>query len=176
MSFFQRILIFLIPTGIQRSKYLKNRDIFAKVGKNFYFCPRKIPVDPKLIKFGDNVSVATEVQFVNHDVIHKVFNNFFEKNIEKFYGCIEIKNNVFIGSRTIIMPNVTIGPNVIIGSGTIITKSIEESGVYVGNPIKKIGEFNELYKKRLEYTKKIMKLNKNELNNYLWKEFYEKQR
>jgi acetyltransferase-like isoleucine patch superfamily enzyme len=48
-----------------------------------------------------------------------------------------IGNNVSIGSNATILP-VKICNNVVIGAGAVVTKDINESGTYVGNPAKKI--------------------------------------
>lgn len=48
-----------------------------------------------------------------------------------------IGNNVSIGSNATILP-VTICDNVVIAAGAVVTKNISESGIYVGNPAKKI--------------------------------------
>lgn len=48
-----------------------------------------------------------------------------------------IGNNVSIGSNATILP-VKICNNVVIGAGAVVTKNIEKSGVYAGNPAKKI--------------------------------------
>jgi acetyltransferase-like isoleucine patch superfamily enzyme len=48
-----------------------------------------------------------------------------------------IGNNVSIGSNATILP-VSICDNVVIGAGSVVTKNIKESGIYVGNPAKKI--------------------------------------
>jgi len=45
----------------------------------------------------------------------------------------EIGNKVSIGSNTTILP-VKITDNVVIGAGSVVTKDINKSGVYVGNP------------------------------------------
>ena len=49
----------------------------------------------------------------------------------------EIGNNVSIGSNATIMP-VKICNDVVIGAGAVVVKSIEQPGVYVGSPAKKI--------------------------------------
>ena len=49
----------------------------------------------------------------------------------------DIGNNVSIGSNATILP-VTIADNVVIGAGAVVTRNIEESGVYAGNPAQKI--------------------------------------
>jgi len=49
----------------------------------------------------------------------------------------QIGNDVSIGSNATILP-VSICDNVVIGAGAVVTKNITDSGVYVGNPAKKI--------------------------------------
>jgi acetyltransferase-like isoleucine patch superfamily enzyme len=48
-----------------------------------------------------------------------------------------IGNNVSIGSNSTILP-VNICDNVVIGAGAVVTKDIDESGIYIGNPAKKL--------------------------------------
>ena len=48
-----------------------------------------------------------------------------------------IGNNVSIGSNATILP-VTVCDGAVIGAGSVVTKNIEEPGVYAGNPAKKI--------------------------------------
>lgn len=49
----------------------------------------------------------------------------------------EIGNNVSIGSNATILP-VKIIDGVVIGAGSVVTKDINEPGVYAGNPAKKL--------------------------------------
>jgi sugar O-acyltransferase (sialic acid O-acetyltransferase NeuD family) len=51
-------------------------------------------------------------------------------------GNCNIGNNVMIGSNSVIKENISIGDNIIIGMGSVVTKSLIEPGVYVGNPCK----------------------------------------
>lgn len=48
-----------------------------------------------------------------------------------------IGNRVSIGSNATILP-VSICDDVVIGAGSVVTKDINESGVYAGNPAKKM--------------------------------------
>ncbi len=156
MYLLMRLFIYLLPSGVIRTKWIEKFNIFGQTGKNFYFCPRKIPADPKLIKFHDNVAVATDVMFINHDVSQKVFNNYKAEKLPKFYGCIEIGNNVFIGARATILPNVSICDNVFIAAGALVASSITESGIYGGVPARKIGGMDELYETRLNSYKQFV--------------------
>lgn len=94
---------------------------------------RKMPLYPRLISIGDNVWIASNVTFVTHDVIHQMLNNcvkdpLFQENI----GCIDIKDNVFVGADTLILSDVEIGPNTIIAAGSCVNKSLPGNGVYGG--------------------------------------------
>ena len=167
-----RLFIYLLPSGVIRTKWIEKMHIFRKNGSNFYFCPRKLPADPKLIEFGNNVAVATDVMFINHDVSQKVFNRIKREEIPKFYGCISIGDNVFIGSKVTILPNVYICDNVFIAAGALVTKPITVPGVYGGVPAKRIGDMDDLYEKRLRIYKPLTKgLNEKELIKVLWKDF-----
>ncbi len=53
------------------------------------------------------------------------------------WGRIKIGNNVTIGSNATIL-GVKVCDNVVIGAGTVVTKDISESGIYAGNPAKKL--------------------------------------
>ena len=163
-----------MPWGTIRTKWIVRFHIFRKTGSNFYFCPRKQPADPKLIEFGNNVAVATDVMFINHDVSQKVFNNMYpgRENLPKYYGCIKVGNNVFIGARATILPNTYICDNVFIAAGALVSKSITKSGIYGGVPVKYIGDMNELYKKRAsEYKSSEASVDGNDLIQALWNSF-----
>ena len=118
------------------------------MGNNVHFQPRVLPSDPKYIKIGNNVTVASGVDFVTHDVIHFVFNNLSDGEFKSHLGCIEICDNVFIGANAIIMPNVKIGPNAIVAAGTIVTKDVQEGVIVGGSPARIIGKFNDLFERR----------------------------
>ena len=53
-------------------------------------------------------------------------------------NCI-IGNKCDLGTNSSIIPNLKIADSTIIGAGACLTKTIKESGVYVGIPAKKIG-------------------------------------
>lgn len=51
---------------------------------------------------------------------------------------VTIKKNAWIGGNSVILPGVTIGENSVIGAGSVVTKSIPDNVVAVGNPCKVI--------------------------------------
>lgn len=53
-------------------------------------------------------------------------------------GEVVIADDVFIGSGTVISNNVKIASNVVIGAGSLVLKNIHQSGIFVGQPVKRI--------------------------------------
>lgn len=86
-----------------------------------------------LIKIGDNVTIAPRVHILAHDASTKSHLGYTKLKL------VEIKNNVFIGAGSIILPGVTIGENAVIGAGSIVNKDIPDNCIAVGNPAKVIG-------------------------------------
>lgn len=155
---FRKMLFFCIPSSSKRVKYIYKHNVFADCGKNLFFQPRKLPADPKFIKFHDNVVVAADVTFVCHDVMYLMYRNMKKRPMIQHIDCIEVMDNVFIGLGAIIMPGVKIGPNAVIAAGSVVTKDVPENSVVGGNPAKVIGEFDALVKKREAESERLMQV------------------
>ena len=143
------IRLCLERSATQRAKYIRKNKIFYHMGKNCMVMFRKIPLYPQLISIGNNVWIASNVTFATHDVIHQMLNNSikdyeFQENI----GCIDIKDNVFVGANTIILSNVEIGSNTIIAAGSYVNKDIPGNGVYGGVPARFICSIDAFIEKR----------------------------
>lgn len=144
----KRLRVALIFESKKRTNYIVKHNIFKSVGKNFFFQPRFIPSDPELITFHDNVVVASNVTFITHDIAHNMLNNLGLGTFNYNAGCIEVMNNVFIGSNVTILPNVRIGSNVIIAANAVVTKDIADNSVVAGVPAKVIETFDNYLEKR----------------------------
>jgi acetyltransferase-like isoleucine patch superfamily enzyme len=141
----------LLFNSKQRVKYLKKHEVFSQLGDNIFYQYRGIPVEPNLIKIHDNVAIAANISIIPHDIIHMVYNNLSHTVCGKYkihLGCIEIMDNCFIGSHSIILSDVKIGPNSIVAAGAIVTKDVLEVTIVGGNPAKVIGSFDGLMEKR----------------------------
>ena len=90
-----------------------------------------------LIKLGNNVTLAPKVTVLAHDASTKNWLGYTK------IGIVEIGDNVFIGTGSVILPGVKIGNNVIIGAGSVVTKEIPANSVAVGNPAKIIQSTND---------------------------------
>ena len=93
--------LLFIRDGMSRGKYLKKKNIFKEFGNNVWYQPYKIPPQPKLIKIGNNVRIATEVLFLEHDVVGGLLNIKYNTNKYRDYqGTIEIGDNTFVRWRS----------------------------------------------------------------------------
>ena len=151
-------MLYLIPTSAKRNEYLRKHTVYASIGENVHIQTRFIPVYSELIAFHNNICIGRHCDFATHDAIHSILNRTPEKKRKAYkfserIGCIEIMDNVFVGSHTTIMYDTKIGPDVIIASGSVVTKDCEPNSVYAGVPAKKIGTFNDFINKRIDSEK-----------------------
>jgi acetyltransferase-like isoleucine patch superfamily enzyme len=111
------------------------RSIGVKLGDNVNFYgmrPGMFSTEPWLISIGNNVHVASEVQFITHDGGTIILRN--EVPDLEWTAPISIGDNVYIGFRSIIMPGAKIGSRVIIGAGSLVHRNIPNNSVAVGVP------------------------------------------
>lgn len=134
------LINFICYGDLPTSFYLKRG---MKIGCNFYR-QSATKFDPShcfLITIGDNVTVANNVQFLAHDHSVRVYLGYGK------VGKIVIGNNVFIGAKSLILPNVIIGDDVIVGAGSVVTKSVPPNSIVVGVPAKVIGNTDDYIEK-----------------------------
>lgn len=97
--------------------------------------------DLNKIELGDRVAISDQAVFLTHDY---TCTNALRAIGEPpprdmaLVGGIKIGNNVFVGMRTIILPNTQVGDNVVIGAGSVVKGKIPANSVVAGNPAKVI--------------------------------------
>ncbi len=147
-----------------------------KMGENVRLTGRHISFgsEPYLIEIGNNVTITADVIFETHDGGVGVFRKDFPGiNI---YGRIKVGNNVFIGHRSIIMPNVTIGDNVVIAAGSIVTKNVPDNVVVGGVPAKIIKSIDEYKNKALKNAVYVFETDAKKRKTEILKKLYEKEK
>lgn len=87
----------------------------------------------ELVNIGDDCFIGHGVMFIN-DLFAKGGPAQGDKTLWKE---TRIGNKVSIGSNATILP-VRICDDVVVGAGAVVTKDINEPGVYAGNPARKI--------------------------------------
>ena len=99
----------------------------------------------KSITIGNNVKIGADSLIFDSDM-HSL--NFIERRLPETDSSnaksmpIIIKDDVFIGTRSIINKGVIIGERSIVASGSVVTKSIPQDEIWGGNPAKFIKKIN----------------------------------
>ncbi|MCQ2975600.1 MAG: acyltransferase [Bacteroidales bacterium] len=164
-------------------KYLRQKGI--SIGDNTKISNEYSIIDlqaPFLITIGNNVFLTSGHTILTHDYSRCVISRA-SGNVLGFGGPVIIKDNVFVGMHTTILPNTIIEENVIIGANSLVKGHLESGFVYAGNPAKKICSLEDYERKReekqieeaktiaLEYFKKYKKMPDEkfyELYDYQW--------
>ena len=122
------------------------RRLGVKVGTDCRIYTAQFGSEPWLIEIGNKVTVTSGVTILTHDGSTWLFND--DKGRRFLYKKTIIKNNVFIGVGSIIMPGVIIENNVVVAAGSIVTKSVPSGVIIGGNPAKIIGDY-DIYKSKV---------------------------
>lgn len=156
---FHSAILAILPSASARTRYIKKHHLYGSVGEHCSIQKPKLPLYSNLIFIHNNVKIASNVGFVTHDIIHTMLNQKIPGGgYTERVGCIEIMDNVFIGSGTRILYNTRIGSNVIVGSGSLVNKDIPDNCVYAGVPARYICSFDEYVEKAKRYSDEFKKL------------------
>ncbi|WP_051605804.1 DapH/DapD/GlmU-related protein [Polaribacter sp. Hel_I_88] len=98
------------------------------------------------IKIGDNITISPEVHLITAE--HNINSTSFEYETAP----ISLADYVFVGTRAIILPGVSLGTGCVVAAGAVVTKSFPPYSVVAGVPAKIISKRN----KELNYSCKWM--------------------
>lgn len=87
------------------------------------------------VAIGENVFLQIGCSISHHSVVKE--NCFFGPHVT-LAGCVTVERGCFLGVGSVIIDSVRITSGVKTGGGCVVTKTIEESGNYVGIPAQKI--------------------------------------
>lgn len=117
----------------------------AKIGKNCNICAHALIEGDVVI--GNNVTVKSGVYIwdgtrIEDDVFigpNATFTNDLMPRSkvypESFMG-VTLKKGSSIGANATILPGITVGENAMIGAGSVVTRSVPNNAVVIGNPAK----------------------------------------
>ncbi len=89
-----------------------------------------------LVEIGEDCFIGHGVMFINDTFATGSLGT------KKQWRQTKIGNHVLIGSNATILP-VSICDHVVIGAGSVVTKDITESGIYAGNPARKMRDLKK---------------------------------
>ena len=112
-----------------------------KIGDNCHIYTNAIDVDHGyLIEIGNNVTIShAEIQA--HDASTKKILGYSK------VGRVVIGDNVFVGTRAIILPGVRIGNNVVVGAGSVVSCDIPDNSICIGSPARVVDTYENFKKK-----------------------------
>lgn len=116
-----------------------------KIGDHVLISPGVSISSAQSIVIGDNCMIAADVYISDSDW-HGLYNR------TRPFRCsagIELKENVWIGSRAIVNKGVCIGQNSVVAAGSVVVESVPDHCVVGGNPAKII--------KRIDPKKRMIK-------------------
>ncbi len=123
--------------NVENNVYFGNgRDIdagdFVGLGSNF-------KMQNRMLKLGNELIMAEDVLFLDGNHTHDCLNIPMGKQGGSGKTPLEIKDDVWIGARVIVLPGCRkIGTGVIIGAGAVVTKDIPDYAIVGGNPARVI--------------------------------------
>lgn len=146
-----------LPNFLWPIKCLLLKKSLKIVGKNFRCGPNSIFTDSRLIEIGNNVFFSDgavistqvpvkigngvmfgpEVMIIGGDHNFNVVGMLMSKVKEGGLNIpIILEDDVWVGSRAIILKGVKVGEGAVVGAGSIVTKGLPPYSICVGNPCK----------------------------------------
>ncbi|VXB65967.1 acyltransferase [Maribacter litoralis] len=97
------------------------------------------------ITIGENVSISEEVIILTAD------HDPYSPNFQGQNKPVTIEDYVWIGTRAMILPGVTLQKGCLVAAGAVVTKSVPPFEIWGGVPAKKIGERNQSLQYTVDY-------------------------
>jgi virginiamycin A acetyltransferase len=93
------------------------------------------------VRIGDGVLIAANCTFaaVNHQFVERA-RPIREQGFLPSRGGIVIEDDVWIGANTVLLDGARVGKGAVVGASSLVRGTLDEYGIYVGSPARKIGE------------------------------------
>lgn len=111
------------------------------IGKNTSLNSNNMLACREKITIGDNVQFSPNVQIYDHDHDFRIDGGISEMKYKT--SPVQIGNNVWIGSNTVILRGTKIGDNCVIAAGSIVKGVIPDDSIYVQ---KRTSEIIQIYR------------------------------
>jgi len=105
-----------------------------ELGEQVFFNFNCIVLDVCKVIIGDYSQFGSGVQILTP--LHPL--DAAQRRRQEYGAPVTIGSDVWVGSGAIILPGVTIGPRTVVGAGSVVSRSLPEGVLAVGNPCKVI--------------------------------------
>jgi len=102
------------------------------------------------IKIGNHVIIAPYVFISDHDHGFYDINKNLHQQALSEGGSVKIEDNVFLGVKSSILKNVTIGTHSVVAANSVVIKDVPSYSIVAGNPAQIIKRYNFKKKKWLK--------------------------
>ncbi|MFO1421907.1 MAG: acyltransferase, partial [Candidatus Competibacteraceae bacterium] len=102
---------------------------------------------------GSNVWL-TGCTLLGHDASAVMLNRAFGLKLDRV-GKIDIRDHVFVGHGSIILPGVTIGPNAIVAAGSVVNRDVPPDSIVAGVPARVVGNIDRLIARLQDQTARL---------------------
>ena len=115
----------------------------VKIGKDCHFSPYVLIdlIYPNMVNIGNNVTIGSNTMIFAHynPTANKLLKeNGYPRDVKQ----VTIEDGAVIGPGSIITMGTTIGKNSIVGAGSVVSNTIPEFSVVLGNPARVIKKIN----------------------------------
>ena len=107
-----------------------------ELGEQVFFNFNCIVLDVCKVIIGDYSQFGSGVQILTP--LHPL--SAIQRRQQEYGAPVNIGSDVWVGSGAIILPGVTIGPRTVVGAGSIVSRSLPEGVLAVGNPCRVVRE------------------------------------
>jgi putative colanic acid biosynthesis acetyltransferase WcaF len=128
----------------------------AKIGKGVVIKPHVHIKYPWRLKIGNDVWIGeyvwidnlADVRIEDHVCVSQgalllCGNHDYKKStFDLITGDIELRQGCWIGAKSVVCPDVVVGSHAVLTVGSVASSSLDENGIYRGNPAVKIRERN----------------------------------
>lgn len=150
----ERILFRPSPQFMYSYRAWLLRRFGATIGKGAVIRPTATITYPWKIVLGENVWIGDDVNLYSlgeivvgsNSVVSQgcyicaADHDYQDINFSIRQRPIRIGSGVWLSARTFVCPGVTIADGVVVGAASVVTKNLDQPGVYAGNPSRKIGD------------------------------------